>query len=163
MALKAPDSKEILRALKMCTGSEVKGRVEEKPKAPVLGAPPKGTYVSLLLGDDGVPAAAIVADLTAAVSLGGALVTLPVGVLKEQLKAGTASDVVVDGLSEVFNMIAGTLNRVAGNAHVRAGVAKLLVPVKAGTDSAWLLTPASRTDYICTFAIGDGRLMLVLR
>jgi hypothetical protein len=76
-------------------------------------------YISKLLDDDGKVVGAFLSDMKATIFLGGSLMMLPEGELKDQLRNRAPSEDVVSALSETFNTLSGIINMTSGNPHVR--------------------------------------------
>jgi hypothetical protein len=73
-----------------------------------------------LLDDEGRERGVIIADLTAAVLLGGALLAVPRDEALRQVRDNEPSEDALLAMSEICNNLTGPVNSVAGNAHVRA-------------------------------------------
>ena len=159
MALALPQRQDIAKILNILLGKNPEFKEAE---AADLAQPAQGTYISHLVDDEGHLVGAIVADLTTALYLGGALIMLLEASLKSQLTQGEAPEVVVDGLSEVFNMIRGAINRIGGNLHVGYTNAQLLKGA-AGEDTEWVTSPADRLDLALGSSLGEGKLILLAR
>ncbi|MFT7620547.1 MAG: hypothetical protein ACI97A_004204 [Planctomycetota bacterium] len=114
----------------------------------------------LLIDDDDQTVGAVVADLTAAVSLGGQLMMLPVGGLEEQIEENSPSAIVIDAVSELFNNFTTVVNSLEENPHVRSRVAEdLMSLVEDGED--WLLSADSSTEYTGQFLCGKGVIQMI--
>lgn len=118
-------------------------------------------YGCFCIDDDDMPVAAIVVDLRASVAFGSQLMMLPPSGLDRQVKAGAADLLVVDALSEVFNNLTTTLNRVRCNPHVRSTPSLPLHELMASDAAGMLKRPSARLDLCATFSCGDGRLVML--
>ena len=117
------------------------------------------SYASVCLDDNGRPVAVMVADLHAALFLGGKLMRKPMGGLEDEAEAGQASDGVVDALSEVFNNLTICFNQIKGNPHIRSQAADAGPEVIEASDWA----EARRVDLTGDFLKGSGRLVLLAK
>ena len=84
--------------------------------------PPKGKrpyWFSRLIDDDGNEVGALVADLLAAVALGGALMMIPPHELDAQRASQQPSEDVMSAMAEVMNNLSATINQVPEALHVR--------------------------------------------
>ncbi len=161
MPLKLPEPSQLSGTLQKLLGKPVSFYLSD-------GLSPKqstGTvYVSLLTDDQDAVVGALMADLPAALFLGGTLIMLPVDSLGQLLRSGGASEMVLDGLSEVFNTLRATINHITGNSHV--GYSNV-VPFEEVVGNAWMLSPSSRLDLAGRFSFGDnvkeGKLSLLAR
>jgi hypothetical protein len=68
----------------------------------------------------------MVAEVGAAISLGGTLLMLPVSELEDQTLKGEPSEDVLSAMGEVFNKLSGAFNGIAGNPHVGIVSAELM-------------------------------------
>ncbi len=84
--------------------------------------------MSRLIDDEGRDVGAIVADRAAALSLGGALMSLPEHELEAQRALGTPSDDVIGAMSEVANNLCETINQGARDMQVRVKPIEPLSP-----------------------------------
>lgn len=121
------------------------------------------TYTSLCKNDAGEVVAALVADLPAALYLGGKLMMMPVARLEEQAKAGDMDQGVLDALTEVFNNLSSCLNEIDGNPHVRSTQAEETDSLQADDRGSWMPSATNRTDLTGNFLNGAGRLVLVAK
>jgi hypothetical protein len=112
-----------------------------------LGSP----YGCKLLDDDGRERGAIVLDLAAVATLGGALLGSSGEEIARQLHSGEVSEDALLATSEICNNLTGPLNAVSGNQHVRSTA---LVSVDVGA----LPRARARLDLI----VEAGKLTLVL-
>ena len=111
----------------LAVGSCLNTLIGRKLNARELGRvvfPPKSKapcWFSRLLDDDGNEVGVIVADLLAAVGLGGALMMLPPHELEAQRAAQALSEDVVSAMAEVANNLSATINQQPEAIHVRVG------------------------------------------
>ena len=121
----------------------------------------KSPYVSVCLGDDQQPVCAIIADLTAAVSLGGQLMMLPIPGLEDQIEENDPTQMVVEACSEVFNNLTTTINRIEGNPHIVSRPAKPFADAAAEDVGQWMASASERIDYTGDFCCGTGRVVVL--
>jgi hypothetical protein len=111
----------------LAVGSCLNTLIGRKLNARELGRvafPPKSKapcWFSRLIDDDGNEVGVIVADLLAAVGLGGALMMLPPHELEAQRAAQALSEDVVSAMAEVANNLSATINQQPEAVHVRVG------------------------------------------
>ncbi|HEY5374014.1 MAG TPA: hypothetical protein VIK01_10015, partial [Polyangiaceae bacterium] len=111
----------------LAVGSCLNTLIGRKLNAHELGRvafPPKSKapcWFSRLIDDDGNEVGVIVADLLAAVGLGGALMMLPPHELEAQRAAQALSEDVVSAMAEVANNLSATINQQPEAIHVRVG------------------------------------------
>jgi hypothetical protein len=84
-------------------------------------------WVSRLIDEEGRDVGAIIADRAAALSLGGALMSLPLDELEAQRALGTPSEDVIGAMSEVANNLCETINQ-GSHLRVRVKPIELLAP-----------------------------------
>jgi len=161
MSLKLPTAVDVTRILEMCIGTSPVLKQVEEPFD--LASPPPGTYVSWLKDDTDEVRGAILADLPAVTFLGGTMIMVPVGGQEDQVKAGAASEAIVDSMAEINNMLRGLFNRLQENDHVSPEPMVLYEAPGADGPNAWVLCPGERVDMAGTFAFGDGRLTILSR
>jgi len=114
-------------------------------------------WFSILVDDSDREVGAIVADLAATITLGGALMMLPEPELDAQRAAQTPSEDVISAMDEVANNLTVTINQQPDGAHVRARPSKPLTP-----DSLeWAKTPTRALEL--ELDREGGRLYLLVR
>lgn len=161
MSLKLPAAVDITRILEMCIGANP---VLKQVEAPFdLASPPSGTYVSWLKDDGGEVCGAILASLPAVAFLGGTMIMVPVGGQEEQVRAGKASEAIVDSMAEINNMLRGLFNRIQENEHVSPDEMVLFSSPGADDPNAWVHAPGERLDLAGEFPYGQGRLTVLSR
>jgi hypothetical protein len=146
-----PDIDEFSELLEMLVGEDC-GFEEGDPSTLPLDKPPrkKKLYISEYLDDGGNLTAAAISDLEAMVNMGGTMMMLPEGALKEMLKKKSPSDEVLDAGSEIFNNLTSLINGHEENPHIRAKTAEPYDPAK----HAWVATLALRQDYVADRIVG---------
>jgi hypothetical protein len=110
-------------ALGTCLNTLIGKKLNARELRPVA-FPPKSKapcWFSRLLDDDGNEVGVIVADLLAAVGLGGALMMLPPHELESQRTAQALSEDVISAMAEVANNLSATINQQPEAVHVRVG------------------------------------------
>ncbi len=126
--VRLPAEAAINVCLRAVVGDQVTAR--EKPMHSftfsVASAEPR--WVSRLIDDDGREVGAIVADLHATTTLGGALMSLDQAEVEAQRAAGTPSEDVLGAMSEVANNLSGTINQEPGSVQVRVKPIEPLTP-----------------------------------
>ncbi len=158
MALNSPNAESLNSLLEMLLGEDLgvscaEGGVD-------LGSIKK-PYGSLLIDDTDEVVGVILADLTAAVSLGGQLMMLPVGGLEDQIDEKDPTALVIDAVSEVFNNLTVTMNTIEGNPHVRSKPTKELASIIADDEQDWISTASQKTEYTGKFLCGDGIVQVI--
>ncbi|MCA8953757.1 MAG: hypothetical protein KDE27_29870 [Planctomycetes bacterium] len=121
------------------------------------------SYTAVLLDDQNQPIGALIADLVAAVYLGGNFMMAPEDALAEQVKSKQAGDATIMAFSEIANIITTSFNALDGNPHVRSCPATDTAKVLATELGSWMKAPGKRTDVVADFPWGKGRLILVSR
>jgi len=117
--LKLPPALAVGSCLNTLIGKKLSAR-ELRP----IAFPPKGKapcWFTRLLDDDGNEVGVIVADLLAAVGLGGALMMLPPHELEAQRASQSLSEDVISAMAEVANNLSATINQQPDAVHVRVG------------------------------------------
>jgi hypothetical protein len=154
-ALKLPGVSAVGVCLKTLIGKKI-GLREARPAA--LPAKDKHPYwFSRLIDDDGNDVGALVTDLFAATSLGGALMMIPAAELEAQRAAQTPSEDVMSAMAEVMNNLSATINHVPDGLHVRV---RALEPMADG-NLDWTKTAVQALDL--ELDDGMGHLFLFAR
>ncbi|MCB1151059.1 hypothetical protein KDK88_05890 [bacterium] len=161
MSLKLPTAVDVTRILEMCIGTNPVLKQVEEPFN--LASPPAGTYVSWLKDDTNEVRGAILASLPAVAFLGGSMIMVPVGGQEDQVKAGAASEAIVDSMAEINNMLRGLFNRLQENVHVSPAPMVLFKAPGADDPNAWVLSPGERVDMAGSFPYGKGQLTILSR
>ncbi len=160
MSITLPELNAVSKSLGVLLGTDL----AFSAGAPVdLAGAGDGAYVSYLTDDVGAVVGAIMADLPAALYLGGTLIMLPAGSLSEQLRSGEASEAALDGLSEVFNTLRSAVNHIPGNPHVCTTNVIPLGESTASDEGEWLSSAADRMDLVADLPLGEGRLTFLVR
>ena len=160
MSITLPELNKVSKSLGVLLGTDLAFDAGE----PVdLSGISDGAYVSYLTDDVGAVVGAILADLPAALYLGGTLIMLPEGSLSEQLRSGEASEAALDGLSEVFNTLRSAVNHIPGNPHVCASTVIPLGESTASDEGEWLGAASERMDMVAELPLGEGRLTFLVR
>lgn len=155
-----PDEKELSRVLNSITGFAGEYKVS---RAPIdLQGADHSVYLSFLETSEGDIVGAMLANMPAACMLGGGLVMLPESALEEMIEEGELSDVVLDGLSEVFNMLRRTINAAPENPHVNH------LPVHSFgegdvDDRPWLSEPGKSLKLECDMPFGAVEFAMIAR
>ena len=114
-------------------------------------------WVSRLIDDDGADVGAIVANRAAAISLGGALISLPEHEVEAQHELDAPSEDVLGAMSEVSNSLCEAINQAAGATQVRV---KPIEPLGPGLLD-WV--ESSGRGMELELSDGVGRLFLFVR
>lgn len=153
-----PESHIVAKLLGDLVGAPVElAAVEDAPALDRLIRP----FACVCMDDQGQAVMAMVADLPAAVSLGGQLMMLPEPALKDQVKDRAPSEDVVSAVSEIFNNLTTTINNVEGNPHIRSTPAKPAAAVIASPQGLWIPKSTQRVDLSGDLLCGKGRLVLL--
>ena len=131
-----PEAPTWERGLTSLLGDRV--RVSEEPIEGDLAAL---GYITRLVDDEGQMRGAFLVDATAVIELGGRLLMLPDGAREDMRKTEPSEDV-LEGMSEVLNVMSRYVNELDGADHIRATP---LVPIALGIDD-WLDRPRTRRD-----------------
>jgi hypothetical protein len=117
-ALRLPQTRDISLTMKKLIGDRyaVHDWRKDNTRFDALTSP---WYVSALIDDQNNVVGAMMGDLLSTVNLGGGLMMLPAGELKEQLQAMEANEETAAAYSEVFNTLSSLVNAIQGNTHVR--------------------------------------------
>jgi len=161
MTLKLPAAVDVTEILEMCIGANPMLQQVDEPVD--LTSPPPGTYVSWLKDDVGEVRGAILASLPAVAYLGGTMIMVPPGAQEEQVKAGAASEAVVDSMAEINNMLRGLFNRIRNNEHVSPADMVLFEAPGPDDPNAWVHAPCERVDMAGSFPYGQGWLTILSR
>ena len=124
--LSLPSAEAINASLHALVGAGV-SVTEKRPvtfSPDVLGA----CWVSRLIDDEGADVGAIVANRAAAISLGGALISLPEHEIEAQHALEAPNEDVLGAMSEVSNNLCEAINQAAGATQVRVKPIEPLVP-----------------------------------
>jgi len=154
--LALPPVREIDQALKILIGDKVGVAEVSSKKGPALEDMVSGYFVSRVSDDEGKVVGLLLADLKATIYLGGGLMMVPQSSMAEQVRAGKASEEVVDALSEIFNNVCALINKIKNNTHVRASTAEPFDP----TSESWISSPSARRDMEDSYG---GRMIMVIR
>lgn len=140
-SIKLPITRDVSLCLKQLIGDKytVHDWRREITDFSALKAP---WYLSTLIDDTGVVVGAMLGDLVSTVNLGGGLMMLPAGELKEQLVAMEAGEETAAAYGEVFNTLSSLVNSVQGNAHVRTTYLEPFDPEK----HPWVIDPHARLE-----------------
>ncbi len=140
-ALRLPQTRDISLTMKKLIGDRyaVHDWRKENTRFDALTSP---WYISALIDDQNNVVGAMMGDLLSTVNLGGGLMMLPAGELKEQLQAMEANEETAAAYSEVFNTLSSLVNAIQGNAHVRTTYLEPLDLAK----HPWLNDPAHRME-----------------
>ena len=152
--LKLPPALAVGSCLNTLIGKKLSAR-ELRPVA----FPPKDKapcWFSRLLDDDGNEVGVIVADLLAAVGLGGALMMLPPHELEAQRTAQALSEDAISAMAEVANNLSATINQQPEATHVRVGPLEQM----SNGNLDWAKKPA---DALALELAGMGHLFLFAR
>lgn len=158
MTMTIPDTTEILDLVELLIG--------EKPVlAPGEGwdllAPPAGAYITFLTGRNNTVEGAVITDLPATLYIGGKLIMLPEATAQEQLRAGEASEPVIEAVNEVVNNLRTVFNNIADNPHV-APTATFPYRVPSADDLVgWIHRPGVRMDLVGETALGTATMTLI--
>lgn len=158
MSYSFPEAHVVAKLLSDLVGSPVVLEAAEDRAA--LDRLPR-PFACICIDDAGAPVGAMVADLTASISLGGQLMMLPEDGLVEQHRQKTPSEDVVAAVSEIFNNLTTTLNQVPGNPHIRSTPAKLASQVVATPNGSWIPKATTRADLTGDLLCGKGRVILM--
>ena len=158
MPLTSPDADSLNSLLEMLLGESADVDCREGGDPVDSLAKP---YGSLLLDDNDEVVGVILADLTAAVSLGGQLMMLPVGGLEDQIEENDPTNLVIDAVSEVFNNVTVTMNTIEGNPHVRSRPAKEVQAIISDEGQDWISKAESKTEYTGNFLCGKGKVQVI--
>lgn len=142
-ALKMPSLEAVADLVKGLVGDEV-NMIRSEAVWTLDGQ--QKSYLALLNGDGGEPIGALVMNLEATVRLAGGMLMEPKDELDAQVEDGAPSDDILDAAGEVLNTLTSAVNKVSGNAHVRAGRLEELNP----ETHAWLASPRVRQDFKCS-------------
>lgn len=157
MGYEFPESAVIAKLLSDLVGAPVElAKADDAVALDRLGRP----FACVCLDDQSLPVGAMIADLSATVSLGGQLMMLAEDELKEQTKSKAPSEDVVSALSEIFNNLTTTLNNIKANPHIRSTPAKPAAAVVASNTGAWIPRASHRVDLTGNLLCGKGRLIL---
>ena len=111
-------------------------------------------WLSRLIDDEGRDVGAIVADRAAALTLGGALMSLPEHEIEAQRSLDAPSEDVLGAMSEVANNLCETINQEPGGIQVRVKPIEKLAP--------GLLDWAEKAGQALELELSDGRGRLFL-
>jgi hypothetical protein len=140
-ALRLPQTRDISLCMKKLIGERY--AVHDWRKDPTdLSAVSSPWYISTLVDDHGAVVGAMLGDLLSTVNLGGGLMMLPSGELKDQLTAMEANEETAAAYSEVFNTLSSLVNAIPNNSHVRTTYLEPLDLAK----HPWLHDPAFRME-----------------
>lgn len=115
--MKMPDLSGVGSLLSQLVGETYKLKaLKELPPISQLA----GGVASKVVDDADRPVGVMLADMAAAIRLGGTLLMLPDNEIETQIATNLASEDVLSAMSEVFNNLSGTLNQVKGNLHIRS-------------------------------------------
>lgn len=109
-------------------------------------AEPQQSYVAPLNADGGEPLGALVMDLEATIRLAGGMLMEPSEELDVQVEECAPSEDILDAAGEVLNTLTSAVNKVKGNAHVRAGP---LEPFDLDAHG-WMGAARSRQNFACS-------------
>jgi hypothetical protein len=140
-ALRLPQTRDISLTMKKLIGDRyaVHDWRKENTRFDALTSP---WYFSALIDDQNNVVGAMMGDLLSTVNLGGGLMMLPAGELKEQLQAMEANEETAAAYSEVFNTLSSLVNAIQGNSHVRTTYLEPLDLAK----HPWINDPAHRME-----------------
>lgn len=140
-ALRLPQTRDISLTMKKLIGDRyaVHDWRKENTRFDALTTP---WYISALIDDQSNVVGAMMGDLLSTVNLGGGLMMLPAGELKEQLQAMEANEETAAAYSEVFNTLSSLVNAIQGNTHVRT---TYLEPLDL-SKHPWINDPAHRLE-----------------
>jgi hypothetical protein len=124
--LKFPSPSAIATCLHTLIGKKVGVSEQRSHHLPAKSNEP--CWFSSLIDDDGGEVGVIVADLSATVGLGGALMMVPPAELADQRSSKTPSEDVLSAMAEVANNLSGTFNEIAGGVHVRVRPLEPMTP-----------------------------------
>lgn len=158
MSIALPDATNVTDLLEMLVGKP-SGLDPEGGELDVL-APPPGTYISYLVDGEGTRLGAILADLSAALHLGGSMIMLPESALKEEAAKGEATEAIVDAIGEIFNNVRGLVNRFEKNPHVKPGD-PVLVSSLDPAEAALLATSTKSLSLSGETPYGPGHVLLL--
>lgn len=115
--LRLPAVGALTNTLKQALGDDV--FLKEAVKTPFNFSGDEAFYVSRLVDDENLEVGALLADHVAAIHMSAALLMLPQAEINAQLKKSGLSEDTSATMSEVFNMLCNTINKVGGNIHTR--------------------------------------------
>lgn len=140
-ALRLPQTRDISLTMKKLIGDRyaVHDWRKDNTRFDALTTP---WYISALIDDQSNVVGAMMGDLLSTVNLGGGLMMLPAGELKEQLQAMEANEETAAAYSEVFNTLSSLVNAIQGNSHVRT---TYLEPLDL-SKHPWINDPAHRLE-----------------
>ena len=158
MTLTWPNTKDILSLVEMLIG-EVP--VFAEGQGWDLMNPRGGTYITFLQARDQAIEGAVITDLPATLYIGGKLLMLPSATARDLMRAGQASEPVIEALTEVINNLRTLFNKIDLNPHV-APTATFPYQVPGPRDFvAWVRNPGQRIDYVGETEFGLATLTLI--
>lgn len=114
-----PQAPAVVQLLKALTGKNNVAAAAQKTRPSLAGAAKAPLFCGFFAQDgENDPCAAVVVDLPLALAAAGALSSVPVGYLNEQLKKAVLEEVCQENLHEVMNVLTGLFNA-EGAPHVR--------------------------------------------
>ena len=141
---KLPLANQVGDVLEMLVGDPISFNEIEpaKQQTPAQLAKHK-MWISRLVNDQDEIVGAVLCDLEAVVNMGGTMMMLPAGSLKEMRQKKNPSAEVIDATAEVINTLTSLINNESRNTHVRS------TPLEnfTGKEEPWLGGPADRKDY----------------
>ncbi len=152
-----PNENDIIRVLKGITDFQANFDASDEPMD--IDGSEFAVYVSMLSTGEGEVVGAMAANAPAACMFGGGLVMLPENSLKEMIEENDLSEVVIDGLSEVFNMLRRTINAEPKNPHVEHGRVHLFGD--GGGDEEWVKNPSKSIKLAGDSSLGKAEFAMV--
>ena len=117
-------------------------------------------YTCVCRDDDGNASVGIVADIHAALFMGGKLMMMPDAGLEDQADEGDLWEEVLDALSEVYNNLTVTLNATPGASHVVSRPAARPGTLD-GDDESWMKSCKNCLSLSAKFPTGEGKLIIM--
>ena len=117
-------------------------------------------YACICRNDDGESTVGLVADLHAALFLGGKLMMMPDAGLEDQADEGELWEEPLDALSEVFNNLTVTLNATPAATHVVSRPAARPGSLD-GDEAEWMKSCSNCLSLEAKFPTGQGKLVIL--
>ncbi len=158
MTMIIPEANEVLELVEMLIGEEPVFNIGEGWD---LLSPPKGSYITFLQGNNHAVEGAVITDLPATIYIGGKLIMLPETSAQEQLKAGKASEPIIEAVNEVINNVRTLFNDIESNPQVTPTKTVPYVVPEPDDFVGWIHKPGSRVDYIGQTELGAATMILI--
>ncbi|MBU2501470.1 hypothetical protein KJ682_09095 [bacterium] len=158
MTLTLPSPREVLDLVELLIGEKP---VLKEGQGWDLLNPEKGAYITFLQGRDNQVEGAVLTDLAATLYIGANLIMLPKATAMDQMKAGKASEPVIEAVTEVVNNLRTLFNNIDLNPHV-APTATFPYKVPDPDDFVgWVRNPGKRVDYVGETDFGTATLTII--